>query len=256
MTIVAYVEWPDGIIPSGSDWDKISQDVKNSDADILVTNEMPFGSWLPVGPKYNADQAKKWNDLHEHAIEALTLLDIPNIISSRPIITKDKLVNEAFVLSKGEYKTLHHKHFFPSEDGWHEASWFEKERDGFEVFDIAGIKVGVLLCTELMFNEKARDYGRLGVDLIVAPRASGQNIVNWQAAGSMAALVGGCYVISSNRTGQSNANIPNFGGYGFCYAPGGEFISNTTHENPISIVEINTKLTRKAQSEYPCYLRY
>lgn len=256
MTKVAYVEWPDGLMPNGAEWDKISKTIENTQADILITNEMPFGAWLPIGSHYNENRAKEWAGLHEQAIDALKTLDIAHIISSRPIVIRDRLVNEAFLLSNGQYKTLHHKHFFPSEDGWHEASWFKKELNGFDTYNVAGIKIGVLLCTELMFNEKARDYGQLGVDLIVAPRASGKAIVNWQAAGAMAAVVGGCYVMSSNRTGQLNQNAPSFGGYGFCYRPGGELDGNTTQEKPINVIEIDTDLTRKTQNGYPCYLRY
>ncbi len=57
---------------------------------------------------------------------------------------------------------LHHQHFFPEEPTFFERSWFGTERFSFEVADIRGIGVGVLLCTELMFPEWARHYGRRG----------------------------------------------------------------------------------------------
>jgi N-carbamoylputrescine amidase len=58
---------------------------------------------------------------------------------------------------------------------------------------VLGVRVGVLLCTEAMFNERARAYGREGAELIVIPRASGRDIEPWKIAGAMASLVSGAY---------------------------------------------------------------
>lgn len=88
-------------------------------------------------------------------------------------MVEDKLVNEAFLLEGSNYKMMHQKYYFPAEEGWHEASWFKTEIEGFNLVDVGQLKIGVLLCTELMFTEKARHYGRLGSNLIVSPRASG-----------------------------------------------------------------------------------
>ena len=77
-----------------------------------------------------------------------------------------------------------------------------------------GVKVGALVCTEAMFNERARAYGKQGASLIVIPRASGTNLEPWKIAGAMASLVSGAYVVSSNRTGRSRGGTQ-FGGGGF-----------------------------------------
>ena len=161
-----------------------------------------------------------------------------------------------FLLEGDHYQPMHQKHYFPSEEGWHEASWFETALDGFELTEIADLKVGVLLCTELMFTEKARHYGRLCANLIVSPRASGKNTNNWEAACAMASVTSGAYVLSSNRVGQSKENLPEFGGVGIAYAPGGKRIGNTDKENPIKVIDIDIEASKKAQTEYPCYLKY
>ena len=256
MTKVAYVEWQDGLLAKGADWETIAEQVKNTKADILVTNEMPFGSWRPVDHNYDLEKATTWVNENEQSLEALSNLDVNVIISSRPIIYGDKLVNEAFSLENGEYKILHHKHYFPSEPGWHEASWFAADVNGFSVYEVGGLKVGVLLCTELMFNEKARHYGREGANLIVSPRASGTNMQYWEAACAMASVVSGSYVISSNRVGKSEPHIPEFGGIGLAYAPGGIRIGSTGHDNPINIIEVDVEISNKTKSQYPCYLEY
>lgn len=256
MTRISFVEWSDGLLAEGAKWEEIEEHVKNSNTDILITNEMPFGAWRPVGQNFDLVQAQQWAEEHEMYLEALQNLAVNSVISSRPILVGDKLINEAFLLENNQYKVLHHKHYFPAEEGWNEASWFKKELDGFTVEQVGDIKIGVLLCTELMFNEHARDYGRSEVDLIVAPRASGRNVINWEAACSMAAVVSGSYVVSSNRVGNSKPHNPEFGGYGVAYAPGGEKLDSTNTKNPIKVIEVDAAISKEARSQYPCYLRY
>ena len=113
---------------------------------------------------------------HEKGLEGLIDLALPAIISSRPVWNGKRLANEAFVLENGVVRPLHRKQYFPNEPGWFESEWYSGDRSGFEVAEVLGIKVGVLLCTEAMFNERARAYGRQGASLIVIPRASGVNM--------------------------------------------------------------------------------
>jgi N-carbamoylputrescine amidase len=88
------------------------------------------------------------------------------------------------------------------------------------VVEHRGLRIGVLLYTELMFNEWARHYRRQGAHVIVVPRASGAS-GKWDTA-AMAAIVSGCYVLSSNRASQVNDPDSSFGGRGFVYSPTGE----------------------------------
>lgn len=255
MKKVAYVELDDGLTVASSNWQKIKNKINESEIEILILNEMPFGSWRPVTHDFNIEAAETWVDEHENCLNELKKLNVSAVVSSRPIMTDNKLINEAFSIENGEYKTLHHKHFFPSEEGWYEESWFRSKLNGFQVHSITGINIGILLCTELMYNEHARQYGRDNADLIAVPRASGLNKVNWNAACAMASVVSGAYVVSSNRVGSANLTTPNFGGGGLAYAPGGEKIGQTGIDCNLMTFELNPEISRKAKAEYPCYLR-
>jgi N-carbamoylputrescine amidase len=35
------------------------------------------------------------------------------------------------------------------------TEWFRTDKPGFEAMEIGGLRIGALLCTELMFNEGA-----------------------------------------------------------------------------------------------------
>ncbi|MQX41794.1 carbon-nitrogen hydrolase family protein [Sinorhizobium meliloti] len=249
------VEWPEGLPPDGEAWTQAIKALQSADQDILVTNEMPFGHWHPTRHKFNADRAREWANLHEKALDGLSRLPVRAVISSRPILSGSKLVNEAFALVDGRYEFLHQKHYFPAENGWQEQAWFETERQGFEVKEIAGVTVGVLLCTELMFTEKARWLGKLGADLIAVPRATGTEHRMWRTAASMAAIVSGAYIVSSNRIGQQDAVSPRFGGGGIIVDSDGNETGMTTRESPAIRVDLDKTLSSVSKSRYPVYVR-
>src|SRR4029077_11893523 len=165
-----------------------------------------------------------------------------------------KLSNEAFLIADGDYKAIHHKHFFPQKPGFFGASWFAAQRPVFELLQPRGLRIGVLLCTELMFNEWARHYRRQGAQVIAVPRGSGASR-NWDTAAAMAAIVSGCYVVSSNRGPRVDEPNSNFGGRGFVYSPAGELLAETSPSTPLVSVEIELAWVAEAQSGYPCYVR-
>jgi N-carbamoylputrescine amidase len=253
-TKIAYVQWPDKLSTVGSQWDAIRRSVDRAGADLLVTNEMPFGPWLAKHSSFEKNDCLRSIEVHERALDALRQLNVNAVISSRPIAYGAQLANEAFVLEDGKYRRIHHKKYFPDESGFFEETWFNGGEPGFEIVQIGAVKVGVLLCTELFFNEHARHYGRLGVDVIVVPRASGKMLDHWKIAGSMAAVVSGAYVISSNRFSKS-ADEQVFGGAGFAVSPEGIHTGQTTEDSKLAIAVIDLDVSRAQKSQYPCYVK-
>ncbi|WP_342609555.1 carbon-nitrogen hydrolase family protein [Vibrio tritonius] len=251
---VTYVEFPEGLTTKGSGWHKISKKIVNEQSDVLVTNEMPFGTWLAASSHYDLHAAQNSISAHNDGMKALKELNVPLILSSKPIPFGDRLANEAFALECGHYQPVHHKHYFPDEPGFYETAWFKTKTTGFEVYKSKTITIGVLLCTEVMFTEWARSYRRQGAQLIVIPRASEQNVENWKIAASMVAIVSGCYVVSSNRVGKGSGKLI-FGGNGFAFAPDGSLISQTSPDNPIVSFELDLERVAQQQQCYPCYVK-
>jgi len=249
----ALVEWPDGLEPGGAAWETIRRAVETAAPDLLITNEMPFGPWMAAEARVDAEIALRAVERHELGLDALASLEVPAIISSRPVRAGARLANEAFALEAGEVRPLHRKRSFPEEPGWYEATWFESGRTRSPVRRVGGFTVGVLLCTDLMFNEQARWYGRSGADLIAVPRAAGTSHAKWLTAGAMAAIVSGAYVVSSNRVGSGEGGVE-FGGKGFAFAPDGSLLAETTSEQPLVVVELDADAARRQKTAYPCYV--
>jgi len=250
---VAFVEWPDALSTTEAHWDELKDSVDAVRADLLITNELPFGPWLADSAVFSEDEAHLSLRSHEKGLEGLNDLALPAVISSRPVWNGKRLANEAFVLENGAVRPLHRKQYFPNEPGWFESEWYSGDDSDFGVTEILGIKVGVLLCTEAMFNERARAYGKQAASVVVIPRASGVDIESWKIAGAMASLVSGTYVVSSNRVGVSRGGT-RFGGGGFAYAPHGHLLAVTAPANPVQTLELDPKMPTLAQREYPCYV--
>ncbi len=250
---VGFVEWPEGLQPSGPEWTKLAEQVAGARLELLITNELPFGRWIAAGPAFDRNTAQDSVAIHEAGLAALTALPVPVILSSRPVWAGDRLANEAFALELGTSRALHRKRYFPAEPGWFETSWYAPGDGRFQATDVAGLRIGVLLCTDVMFNEHARGYGRQGAALIAIPRATGASVEMWQAAGKMTAIVSGAYVISSNRVGLSPPG-PVFGGGGFAYHPDGSLLATTTPADMLIVVEVEPRVSDRQRAAYPCYV--
>ena len=248
---IAFVEWPDALSTDHPRWNELQSSITALRPDILITNELPFGPWLAENAIFSEDAARLSLHAHEKGLEGLLRLNIPAIISSRPVWVGKRLANEAFVLEKPAVRRLHRKQYFPNEPGWFESAWYAADDSGFAVAEVLGIRLGVLLCTDAMFNERARAYGKQKASLIVIPRASGLDIESWKIAGAMASLVSGAYVVSSNRVGRGQRGTQ-FGGGGYAYAPHGRLLAVTDPAHPAQVFELDPQVAARAQGEYPC----
>jgi N-carbamoylputrescine amidase len=244
---------PDGVSIEHPAWADLLRRIERDRPDVAVLNEMPFGAWIASRDTFVPDLAAASVRDHERAIPYLQKMSTA-VLSSRPIAGPQKLSNEAFLIADDGYRAIHHKHFFPQEPGFFEDAWFAPQRPGFDVVEHRGLRIGVLLCTELMFNEWARHYRRQGAHVIAVPRASGASR-NWDTAAAMAAIVSGCYVVSSNRAPRVGDSNSNFGGRGFVYSPAGELLAETSTATPLVTVEIDLARVAEAQRAYPCYVR-
>src|SRR5215472_8335703 len=151
---VAFVEWPEALSIDHPKWSELRSSVATLRPDILITNELPFGPWIAESSVFSKEEADLSIREHEKGLEGLIDLDLPAVISSRPVWTRKRLANEAFVVENRNVRPVHRKQYFPNEPGWFECNWYTGDDSGFCVAQVLGIQVGVLLCTDLMFNER------------------------------------------------------------------------------------------------------
>ena len=114
---IAFVEWPEALSTDDEPWRKLRDSVTAARPDILITNELPFGPWLAEAAVFSEAAAHLSLRAHEKGLEGLIALDLPAVISTRPIWNGKRLANEAFVLENGAVRCLHRKQYFPNEPG-------------------------------------------------------------------------------------------------------------------------------------------
>lgn len=244
------------LAPDSSAWDALRRVLDAETPDLFLLNEMPFGAWIAAAPAFDGDVWKRACAAHEEGVRRLEELGCAVVVASRARELDRWRVNEAFVWTTNDGAVgAHTKQFFPDEEGYYEARWFERGERHFNVVPAGDAQVGFLLCTEIMFNEHARHYGRNGAQLILAPRAVGKTSrPRWLVAMRMAAIVSGCYVLTSNR-GGTDSKGQLFGGAGWIIDPEGELVAQTSEATPVVFHDIDMDFVARAQAEYPCYVQ-
>lgn len=253
---VGVCEMPPELAVGSSAWDALCRSLDSEKPDLFVLNEMPFGEWIAAAPEFDVEVWNRACDAHAEGVRRFEELGCPVVASSRARELDGRRVNEAFLWTASDGASgVHTKQFFPDEECYYEARWFEAGERHFRVAPAGDARVGFLLCTEVMFNEHARHYGRSGAQLILAPRAVGKgSLPRWLVAMRMAAIVSGCYVLTSNR-GGADSNGQLFGGCGWIIDPEGELVAQTSPVTPFVFHEIDLDFVARAQKEYPCYVK-
>ena len=137
----------------------------------------------------------------------------------------------------GTYRKMH----IPDDPGFGEKFYFTPGDQGFRAFDVAGLRLGTLVCWDQWFPEAARLTALRGAELLVYPTAIGwhpheKNALGaaqhdaWQTVQRSHAIANGCFVMAVNRAGletvpgADSAGIE-FWGQSFIAGPDGQVIA-------------------------------
>ncbi len=251
---ISVCELPDNRLEFEPAWDNLVQHVGFAQSGLVVLPELPAASWF--GAALAFDQAR-WDGVvaaHEQLIEGLPAFGTAIVVGSLAETADGRRRNTAFAWSKAAgVVRMHHKTILPEEPGFHEQTWYEAGARRPEVLDIAGVRLGVLLCSELMATDRARWLGQDGAHVIGTPRATTDQEY-WVVAARMAAIASGAYVLSSNRNGQGVTGEDTFGGRGLIVDPSGTVIGETSRGKPFATAEIDLSVADRAKRSYPRYL--
>lgn len=243
---VTVCELPDERAAFATAWEELVHYVREQRSDIVVLPEFPFSAWFARTPHF--DEQVWQRVLHEHDVmmERLSELAPALVLATWPVFEDGRHLNRAFLWTAGEgYRGVHDKYYFPNEEDFYERNWFDRSPRDFSLAHVRDVSLGFLLCTEVMFNEWARYYGRQGAQLIAVPRAS---VVHerWEVAIRMAAIVSGSFVLSSNRVDEHL-----FGGKGYIVNPDGIVLAATSRQQPFVSADIDLAESERAKKTYP-----
>src|SRR3954471_9598506 len=237
--------------------ERLHDDVKGRAVDLLVLPELPFSPWFLARDLADESAWRESVDAHSRGIAALRGLHrCRTVVLTVPIGVGSRRSHRTVAVdtSTGEVATLHTKAYLPDERGSFEASWYEGGPIEFVAHDVAGTRIGALMCTELWYPEHARTLGRQGAALIAAPRATAAAThERWMAALRVCAIVAGAFVVSANRI-SSGPDDP-FGGIGAIFDPDGALLCATSSAQPFAAVAIDLAAAARARTTYPRNVR-
>ena len=251
---VTVCELPNDPAPLIQAWEGLVGHTHARESDVVLLPEMPFHPW----PAWTKDvDPTEWDvavAAHDAWIGRLDELGAPIVIGSRPVVEDGRRLNEAFVWSDGEYRGGHRKWYLPNEDGFWEATWYDRGDTDFSTTPTRHGPVGLLICTEVWFTRHARTQGQEGAWLIANPRATEYaSREKWLAGGITAAVMAGAFCLSSNRSGLDGTGI-HWGGYGWVVDPDGKVLATTSEDEPFATVDIDLLDAERAKVTYPRYV--
>lgn len=243
--------------PAGraADWERLVAHVRAEQSDLVLLPEMPFYPWPFWRESFDAGEWRAAVTAHDDWLQLLYEVNPTAVLASRPVEKADRRLNEGFVWdSETDYRPAHHKYYLPNDEGFWEASWYERGDDSFTPLPYRHASIGFLICSELWFMQRARAYGQAGVDLLAVPRATEKRTVDkWLAGGRAAAIIAGAYCLSSNPVSESDSPV-SLGGQGWIIDPDGNVLAVTTEERPFVTMEIDLAAAEVAKSTYPRYV--
>lgn len=160
--------------------------------------------------------------------------------------------NTAFIVgADGEITGKYRKVHVPQIPLWEERSYFNPGDLGFPVFDVAGLRLGVLICWDVFFPEAFRALALGGAELVFAPTASAfvHSAPKWERAVQAAAHANGIFVFRVNRVGDEVKQ--EFYGGSFCAGPDGEFVVKPTGKGEgVAVAHIDPSFIKATRSEW------
>ena len=254
---VTVCELPDSWTRDDEWWNRLVDHLKSESSDLLVLPEMPFYQWLTKSDKVDPALWKKAVDAHGCWIQRLYELPVENVIASRPTFENGRALNNGFIFTKTcGLIPVHDKFYLPDEAGYWEATWYERGDGMFNVATVDNINIGFLICTELWFTQRAREYLAQDIDILVCPRATPLSEVDiWVTGGRSAAIVSGAFCLSSNFQGP-NTPTEDFGGTGWIIEPErGDVLGSTIKGCEFLTLDIDLNNAKKAKASYPRYVK-
>jgi N-carbamoylputrescine amidase len=240
-------------------FDALAIHVQAAGSDLVLLPEMPFSRWFTVSrPGDGRSPNGIWREAeaaHDAGMAQLAALAPSIVASTRPVTQRGIPLNEGFVWSAASgYAPAHHKYYLPEEDGFWEASWYERGDGTFNPIDTGAASLGFLICSELWFFERARAYGKAGSHMLLTPRCTeAASVETWLTGGRAAAISAGAFSLSSNRVGSDDKNT--YGGGGWIIAPDGEVLAVTNEQQPFLTVDIDLAQAQAAKQTYPRYIQ-
>jgi N-carbamoylputrescine amidase len=253
---VTVCELPNNWTRDDTLWNELKVHLSSENSDLLVLPEMPFYTWITRSGTLDTAQWDRAVEAHETWVRRLGELPVPMVAASMPVTLAGRRLNQGFIWTpQNGLQPCHEKYYLPDEPGYFEATWYHRGNGRFQAVRVNGVTLGFMICTDLWFTDRAREYKDQDVDILVCPRATPASRDDiWVPGGRAAAIVAGAWCLSANYNGP---NVPgeDFGGAGWIIEPErGAVLGLTGRGQWLLTLNIDLEAARAAKKTYPRYV--
>ena len=228
---VSFVQMQIGMLDIKKNVENAIKLMRKSNADLIVLPEL-------FNTGYNFKSNKEVLEVSEEIPEGYTTSKLKEFSKEKNVTivyglaekTEKGLFNSLAVVSKGNYIGKYRKiHLF-----YEEKDFFLPGDLGFKLFEVDGVKLGVMICFDWFFPESTRTLSLMGADIICHPA----NLVMPYCPEAMKtiSLQNRVFVITSNRVGEERGL--KFIGQSQITGPDGNIIFRASEEKE-EIIEID-----------------
>jgi N-carbamoylputrescine amidase len=238
-------------------------DARGRGATVAVLPELPLNPWSPATREARDDDAEPpEGPRHRRMADAAAAVGISLV--GGDIVTDPKtraLHHPALVFGHdgawlvfgpdGACRSRYRKVHLPEEEGYWETSHYVPGDRPPEIVEIAGMKAGLQICSDVNRPTFFQLLAAQGADVVFAPRATPtETYARWRLILRAEAVMSGCWVVSTNRPGP----VPgvDMGGASLAIAPDGTVVAETTE--PVHVARLELEAVDEARREYPGYL--
>lgn len=231
-----------------SNFNQIEMLLGEKNADLIVLPELFATGYTFVSKDEVQSLAEDKNGQTAQYLTNLAKLTDSVIIGGFIEKDGDQIFNSSIITSnKGVHGTYRKLHLY-----YKEKKWFSPGNRKMKIYDINGMKIGIMICFDWIFPETSRTLALLGADIIAHPA----NLVlpYCQNAMRTRCLENRVFAITSNRIGTEKRGHDKFKftGGSQITSSRGEVLSSAPIDEPyIDFVEIDLKDARdKKLNEY------
>lgn len=134
---------------------------------------------------------------------------------------------------------------------FYEQDYYTPSKDGFHVFEVNGVKVGIVVCFDRHYPESIRTEALQGAELILIPTAntSAEPMELFEQEIRVQAYQNECFIAMCNRTGKEGEM--DFAGESLLVDPNGSTLVKADGKEGLITGEMDADLVTKVRKERP-----
>ena len=226
-------------------------------AKLLITPELSITGYPPEDLLFRDAFIKDVDEALQKLCEDLADFTDLNVIVGHPHLghtkdSKDLLFNQASILKNGKNIAFYQKQMLPNNEVFDEVRYFTPGTDAC-VFDVEGLKVGILICEDVWHAGPAQKAKLAGAQILAIPNASPFHMNKLSLRSEVTrqqVIATGLPAIYVNLVGGQDELV--FDGASFALNRDGQTVYNATQfKEELGIIEIHNGEPQKCSLSRP-----